>query len=342
MNNRNETTALARRIDPAEYGLPKGAITDAEVVEDAFAHASDRGCNILAPITQIHIPPNHEITFSVVVFPFDDGKWNAKSNGTWYKVDGGKVALHRSALDQLATALGLSSVPNESHTECIALNVWKSKQTFEGRGPDGNNRKRHGSVDVDLSDGSPRAAQAKKGLVNARKFGARLAESMAANRAIRAFCGLKGGYTVDEARQPFVYMTLRWVPDMSDPEVARMVTAKQLGIVSEIYGPAATATLPTAPTVIDAEEIPESRRLSDNEDARNVGDYQGDTRERQYAEARTEQGDQQNQRQRQTQDGTPPPCDTCGSPLAPNVAKYSLDKFGVPLCYPHQQQRGGQ
>lgn len=235
------TTALIQRIDPSELGLPNQPVIDTHEVNNSLAQALEQGCNVLSPLTQInYIPPDHVIQIRVIYCPLEGGWDNGgRSNGTWYQVDGGKIALHRAALEQLASAAGLSDVPEL----CSVVNVegspyyWRATHTVKMKTIDGTDRLVKRSVGLDLRDGSSELGGASsKRIANMRKFGERQAETKAASRAIRAALGIKGGYTKQEALRPFVLPTLVWRPDMSDPEIKRMVAAKQLGVINELFG----------------------------------------------------------------------------------------------------------
>jgi len=346
--------AVVQQINPSNYGLPVAPVTDVALVQDALATALSRGCNLLAPLTQLQsLPPDHEIALVVVAFPVD-GQWRNKSNGTWYEVDGGKVALHRGALDKLASAAGLSSVPAHCNVELVEKNYWRAKYTVRGKGFDGVERQITKSVEFDVRDGSAEQSKAGRGLRTVRAFGARHAESKAANRAIRSFLGLNGSYTKDEAARPFVFPKLRWVPDMSDPMIKRMVAAKQLGVIDQLFG-AQESTI-EAPAYVDPNRVivdegspAPSRHQVGTKSAPSQNQHSERSRDRVSAHpddapnwSRDEIPQQRAapQRVQQQRRGTPD-CETCGKPLSDKVANFSVDKYGAPLCYDHQPGNQG-
>ncbi len=320
MTNRNDDrnddqrgrTEIVRRIDPRELGLPEGPTTDTALIQDALAHALAQGCNVLAPPTRIQsLPPDHQLSICVVAFDVDGG-WNGKSNDSFYQVDGGKVALHKASLNKLAAAAGLSDVPEHCKVEQVEPSFWRASHCVEGKLYDGTVIRRVGTVEVDLRDGSAEAAKAGRGLRNARVFGARNAETKAALRAIRSWLSLQGSYTRDQARQPFVFPRLRWVPDLSDPIIKRMVAAKELGIVDALYGSLGDVT----PTLI-----------ADAPAATGDPDWAGDAKPDPEPE------------QRQT---GAPPCYKCQRPLSDQEASDSIDAHGAALCYDHRPRGGGR
>lgn len=240
----------AARIDPATIGLPTRPTTEVAELGDALVVAERRGCNVLAPVTELQfIPAGFQAAVRMIVFPVD-GPWDGRSNGLWYETDGGKVALHRGPLDQLASLAGLTwdyvrRVDDGSVPLLWAFEAAATLCTF-----DGTRRQVIRSRVLDLRDGSPEvqdmietANRQNRGagdrIGKARLHGAALCETKATSRVVRAALGLRGSYTKLEAAQPFVFPTLIFVPDMSDPEVRRMVTASALGIVRTVYGPGA-------------------------------------------------------------------------------------------------------
>ncbi len=247
----DQTTAIAI-VEPETLGLPKRPQTDVDVISDCLLKAAS-GANVLAPAMKItHLPPSHQISFMVVHFPTDgirtkqdrDGNIIAdsqQSNGVWYATDGGKLAHHRSALDQLAQAAGITWVSEKcGRTDDPRVPYkWSYRMTLRVKGLDGQVREVSREHELDLrsndKDKSAAAAKAGRGLNNARVHGAQLCESKAANRAIRAALGLRS-YTVEEAGRPFVLPVLQWVPDMSNPVIAEMVAAAELGLADELFG----------------------------------------------------------------------------------------------------------
>ena len=265
-------------IEPASIGLPNGPQTNAAHVTDALGFAEARGCNVLAPLTVIdHIPPDHALALRVVRLPahFDGQQDKARSNGYWYKVDGGNLALHRASLDQLAAAAGISTVSSKRVDDRSEPLVWEWEVTVSMKGMDGIDRTITRSKSLDLRDGAPETLKTewgdKKGekrvvpksaqqLLGMRQHGAALCESKAHNRAVRAMLGIKGSYPPAEARAPFVFPRLTWQPNMEDPEIARLVAAKELGVVSQLYGspqrePAPAGLLAHPDNVVDAPPV---------------------------------------------------------------------------------------
>jgi len=340
--------ALPVRVDPTTLGLPARPVTDLALVQDALSHVQHQA-NVLAPMTTLdYLPPDHVVGFRVVLFDAD-GQWDGKSNGTWYRVDGGKLALHRSALDKLAQAAGISTV--DSKIEVIGPYQWKCTHTVQLKGFDGQTRRIVRSKVLDLADGSPEAGKAGRGLANARAHGPQLCESKAANRAIRAALGLKGAYTPQEARRPFVFPVLTWVPDQDDPEIRRMVAAKELGLVDQLFGSGFSGA---GPAYADPDQVIDAdHQLTDDQvdsyEAQGApparGNGHGDRLPPNPSDdPRFDQGRQRRpprDDRRAPRDVQPPPplgptCDDCGVEVSDAVADYSTRMFGTVLCRDHQ------
>lgn len=327
-------------IKPSEYGLPDQPVAEVLQIADALTNAEGRGYNVLTPTMRLeYIPPGHQVSIRVVKFPteFTQADNRAKSNGTWYKVSGGKLALHGSALNMLAAAAGISIV--STHVERTSRHVWTATVGATMTGFDGQPRYMAKSKIVDLRDGSDEAKAAGDGVHNARKHGAALAESKAANRAIRALLGLQGAYKPEQAAQPFVFPRLIFVPDMSNPEIARMVTAKALGIVGDVYGPAIETEGPVVAdvnNVVDA-DVSDARALTDQSTLDDL-ETAGAGREREPVRTGKTAAHPDDD---QTLEPPPmgPVCEQCAVEVSDRVAEYSRGQFQKVLCRPHQPRR---
>lgn len=332
-------TQLVRASD---LGLPNEPQTDITAIQDAMLTATDKGYNVLAPTMRLQfMPPNHQISMRIVQF---DAQFNGgeKSNGSYYQVDGGKLALHGSSLAMLAAAAGISTT--STHTELLEPYVWRSVVRMTMKGFDGQRRYVEKTKIVDLREGSPDCPNwSAQRLAGARQHGAALAESKAANRVVRYMLGLKAGYTRKQAAQPFVFPVLVWIPNLDDPEVNKMVTAAELGLIDQVYGgggdAVAGAALADASNIVDANAEPPALTDRSDLDAMEAGQA---PREKQRVSAHPD--DDANTAQRQVE--APPPIgDTCvhdqgdrlcGVEVPDHVADYSRRNFSKVLCRSHQ------
>lgn len=327
-NEKKQLPALASQL-----GLPDSPVTEIVEVQNAMHTATAQGCNVLAPTMDLQfMPPGHQMMIRAVQF---DARFNGSdsSNGTWYKTDGGNLALHGSALNMLAAAAGISIV--STHVERTTRHVWSSTVHAVMTGFDGARRFVAKSKVVDLREGSDEArGMSDNQKKNARKHGAALCESKASNRVIRAMLGLKTSYTKQEAAQPFVFPTLVFMPDMDNPEIAKMVTARALGIVADVYG---TPT-ESGPIVADVSNMVDgdARALTDQAALDDIeAGGSGEAREKVRTKTAAHPDDDA--------ELTPPPmgpaCEQCGTEVGDRVAEYSKGQFGKVLCRPHQPRR---
>lgn len=239
--------ARIRRLSPEAIGLPAAPLTDPHDVQEVLEHLG-KIANLLGPVMALtEIPPDYALVFRVVAFD-PEIRGGESSNGVWYKQQRG-LALHKPALRQLVAAAGIADVPEQSgrlddgRVPYIAtVRVVISVPRLDGsRLPVGATKT------VDLRDGSPEYRNITKGAKNeeeaaklageARRFIERLAESKAKNAAIRDALAIRQVYTYDEARRPFVFPHLVYVPP-DTAEVRAIRTLHALNAPASVYGAA--------------------------------------------------------------------------------------------------------
>jgi hypothetical protein len=77
----------------------------------------------------------------------------------------------------------------------------------------------------------------RRDVLQRRKHKAKLAETGAMTRVIRALLGLKSAYTAKELEKPFIVVRTVFQPDYSDPETKRQIAAASVQAVAGIFGP---------------------------------------------------------------------------------------------------------
>ena len=346
MTDNNQPMTAIQRVDPQSLGLPSRPIDDIDLLQDCLAIAATRNCNLLAPVTRIqYIPTGYQIAMRVVAFPsqFSQADRDAKSNGAFYMVDGGKLALHRSALDQLASAAGISSVADKCHVELVEVFHWRARHTVSMRTFDGARREITRHLEIDLRDGSPEAMAAGKGLKNARKFGSRLADSKCANRAVRAALGIQGAYTKEKAALPFVFPVLIYTPNLSDPVIQRMQAAAEFGIAESVFGPAATERVDpgSAPLLADPDnqiDADELERLNAGGRERVPVEQHRTADPQQRTVAHPDDDPDWAAQKRQAMNPWPP-CGACGRDIDEAQANQTEHLAGGPFCPDHRPAR---
>lgn len=257
--DREEGAARARPISPTALGLPKGPIADAGDVAEVLSGLGRR-CNLLGPVTAIDsIPPDYRLAFRVVLFDTEFTQEQAnkdKSNGTFYILKNGGLALHASALRMLATAGAVREVPEQSGRTDDGKTplLWRYRQTIEFHTMDGAVRTASGEKEVDLRDGSAQAkSMSQAQLEQARPFGDRLAMTKALSAAIRNGLCVRGGYTKERAALPFVIPTLVYFPP-DTPEVRMVRALHAVNAPAAVYGEVARGLF--ARTPLDGEVQP--------------------------------------------------------------------------------------
>ncbi len=153
-----------------------------------------------------------------------------------------------------------------------------------------------------------------------------ICEAKALNGAIRTALHIKGTYTLDELKKPFVVAYL--VPNLNHEEVKQAAIDSMFQSSKNLFG---------APSVQQIEtRIPEhaSAEAADGED---YDKYIDGT----YKEEDTEGLDSllDSDNDVRPQDFC---CDKCGENISEKVRDYSVDKFGRPLCYKCQRAMRGQ
>lgn len=275
-DDRRPETPATLVVRPEEVGLPDKPFDDQSDVERvrSVLMESRRTVNVIGPITQIdRIPGGYVLSLRLVQFPLDglldrDGRIKSGrflSNGLWHKVPGGqdnpdRLALQKTALDQIAAAAGVEYLPPRRMDDGSEVHLWRYQCGIRFRGFDGQWREVWDEVENDLrgqgQDLSPQAGTEGNNLRNARKFGARVCISKAFNRAIRRAFGLRP-LVVEDARKPFLYPLLQYVPDMENSTVAAMVAAKELGIVNDVFGPGSALGSKARGETVIVDAVPE-------------------------------------------------------------------------------------
>jgi hypothetical protein len=167
----------------------------------------------------------------------------------------GEVCLSKRGLDKLAQVAGIEWL------RVVRLDDGKdplrAHYLAEGRMRliDGTWHSVTKTKDCNLNDGSPEmlAMRDKPAqLARARKNIAAVTESKAQNRVMRVLLGVKDSYRPEELKKPFLAMKI--IPDMSNPEVRRMVQAQMLGLEKYLF-PGNQEEAPALPPA-DGYEVP--------------------------------------------------------------------------------------
>lgn len=257
------STALAKFQQTSRNAT---AITQA--LEEAAQHY-----HLVSPATSVgQLPEGCGIAMSTVLIDPDP------KNGEVYPIKGSdKLGLHKTALEKIAAAAGISwdsaqsrRLDDGSHPHYCAYRAVGTYRSF-----DGTEVQILGTKQLDLREGSDQAKEAGRGLPTQRQFILEHAESKARLRAVRSI-GVRTGYTREELKKPFVVARMTWTGESADPELRRAFALKQadamLGGVRALYGhganpvpsgPALPGPTPPPPvgTVRDLDDAPPAEKL---------------------------------------------------------------------------------
>ena len=225
--------------------LPTGPLSKVEEFNAAVARAEGQA-NLLLPIQRLdHIPPMMSISMRVVQI---DPRPQQKEVYRGKAFCGpNEVALTKVGISKLWTNAGgqiVQSYRTDDRSDPLYCS-WCA--VGEITLLDGHRVQQIANKEIDLRDGSSEAkTMTPRQLAEARRHISTVCESKALNRMVRGILSLKQKYNVSEIQRPFVVPALVLTPDMSDPEIRRMVTAKALGVTEALYGPVSAHPLPTA------------------------------------------------------------------------------------------------
>jgi hypothetical protein len=268
-------------LSPADR-LTNATYHDVEIINARLREAYN-DFNLIAPSTRVgSMPPGYGVAFSVV-----DVNPNVDEYGSGpdvHSVDGGKLSLHKHVFDRIATALGVTWVPRESHRTddrsdpyyCAykAVGVYRSfDMQWLGVQDDYELDLREASVRVEEAlenarngtKGTPEARlqRAHKSIRQMRKFILQRAATGARTRALSCV-GLKRAYTRHELEVPFVVAKLHFDGHSDDPAIRMMfaqeIARQALPSVSALFGGA------PAPSIAALPALPEDTDPPDDDD----------------------------------------------------------------------------
>ena len=169
-----------------------------------------------------------------------------------------------------------------------------------------------------------------------RKTFAEKAMTGAILRVIRALIGMKGTYTMDELKKPFVIPRVTFSPDYNNPEVRRAMLEQGMSSVTNMFG--SNKALSAAPSYMEQpvrdDFNPEDFEtnaafVSDVVEADEIDDSPFDEpREDLFSAQSEDEGD-----------FNPNACQGCGIKISDKVSAFAIKNFGRPLCM--NCQKGG-
>lgn len=164
------------------------------------------------------------------------------------------------------------------------------------------------------------------------KFRSEMCETKAINRALRAAMHIKGTYTIEELRKPFVVAYL--VPNLNNEDVKAEAIRHMFTSAQELYG----GHTPEARKTIFVEDDVEEGMEYETPGKPITGGHA-------YEQSPPEPPRQTQQRQQQAAetapDFDPTICSECGAKCSNGVVKYSQEQYGRTLCMSCQRKQGG-
>lgn len=164
------------------------------------------------------------------------------------------------------------------------------------------------------------------------KFRSEMCETKAINRALRAAMHIKGTYTIEELRKPFVVAYL--VPNLNNEDVKAEAIRHMFTSAQELYG----GHTPEARKAVFVEDDVEEGMEYETPGKPITGSHA-------YEQTPPEPPRQTQQRQQQVAetapDFDPTICSECGAKCSNGVVKYSQEQYGRTLCMSCQRKQGG-
>lgn len=166
------------------------------------------------------------------------------------------------------------------------------------------------------------------------KFRSEMCETKAINRALRAAMHIKGTYTLEELKKPFVVAYL--VPNLNNELVKQEAVRHFFTSAQELYG----GHTPDARKAIFIEDDVEEG-MEYETPGQPIAEPDGAA----YQEAPQEPPREVQRRQQQAAESAPDfdptICTECGAKCSSGVVKYSNEQYGRTLCMSCQRKMGG-
>ncbi len=166
------------------------------------------------------------------------------------------------------------------------------------------------------------------------KFRSEMCETKAINRALRAAMHIKGTYTLEELKKPFVVAYL--VPNLDNDAVKQEAVRHFFSTSQELYGGHNTDARKAVFIEDDAEEGMEYETPAQPITQPDAGAY------REVPQEPPREAQQRQQAAREAApDYDPYVCSECGAKVSGGVVKYSQQMYGRTLCMACQRKQGG-
>jgi hypothetical protein len=167
-------------------------------------------------------------------------------------------ALTALGLDRIMAAAEVRRIDQESgrvDNRSNSSRFCEYKVTLEITYLNGKRFRRSATEALDLNDGAPDTMKKEWVAEKGKKFKScrlipidpnllkakrqkivKLTETLATSACLRKLIGLKQVYTIDELSKDFLFFSLVWKPDMTDPETRTRLLAMSTGTTNALYG----------------------------------------------------------------------------------------------------------
>jgi len=172
-----------------------------------------------------------------------------------------------------------------------------------------------------------------------RKTFAEKAMTGAILRVIRALIGMKGTYTLDELKKPFVIPRVTFSPDYNNPEVRRAMLEQGMSSVTNMFGSAKVLT--ASPTYLDQPARNDFNPEDFTTNAAFVSDAL-DPDDTPFGSAQDFSGPEPEEDPDTIaiDHNDPNQCQKCGTKITDKVSTFAIKNFGKPLCMSCQHKGG--
>lgn len=168
-----------------------------------------------------------------------------------------------------------------------------------------------------------------------RKTFAEKAMTGAILRVIRALIGMKGTYTMEELKKPFVIPRVTFSPDYSNPEVRRAMLEQGMSSMSNMFD--STKALTAAPSYIEQRPMDDFNPEDFAENSAFTSDLPDD--DSPFGNSMEEELPHDDESTDPDEEFDPNICISCGTAVTDKVSTYAIRNFGKPLCM--KCQKGG-
>jgi len=221
----------------------------------------------------------------------------------------------------------IEGIPGKAATEASRLfkGVWK--EVDDKYGKPGEIKRVYVIDDCDRDRFIERSVLVN--MVLLRKHAPQKAITGAILRVIRALTGMKGQYTEDELRKPFVLARVNFSPDFNDPWVRQEMLKSGVASINSIFGNSNAHHVASQPVfgaveeaAVDVANVENDPFISDS--------YKDDENEALPWERSDYEEEPDNDPD--SLPINPNACQRCEAPISDKVSNYSINKFSHYLC----------